>query len=146
MAAGPVDPVAAGTFVEPDVGEEDMLWNSTPDQVSFQGDKGVVAVAATGQGFEVAGRQVQAPDHLGELALGFGGGQDQEVGALKTLAGCLPGQDMGLGLEGRPIPGFIRGQAQEGGVEAAETQPFGQAAQGLIHQEFHFFIDRETLN
>jgi len=127
------------------VGQEDMLWNSTLDQVSFQGDKGVVAVAATGQGFEVAGRQVQAPDHLGELALGFGGGQDQEIGPLKTLAGCLPGQDMGLGLKGGPIPGFIRGQAQKGGVEAAETQPFGQAAQGLIHQEFHRVINLELI-
>ena len=34
-------------------------------------------------------------------------------------------------------PGLIRGQARQGGVEAAETQPLGQAAQGLIHQEFH---------
>jgi hypothetical protein len=44
---------------------------------------------------------------------------------------------MGLGPGRRPALGLICGQAHQGGIKAAKTQPLGQAAQGLIHQELH---------
>jgi hypothetical protein len=114
------------------VGEENMLWNPTLDQVMFQGGEGLVAMAATGQGLEMAGREAQSLHYFGQLALGVGRGQDQEVGPLEALTGRLPGQDMGPGPGGWQIAGLVRSQAHEGGVEAAEAQPLGQAAQGLI--------------
>ena len=74
-----------------------MLRNPALDQVPFQGGEGIVAVAATAQGLEMAGREAQTLHHFGQLAFGVGRGQHQEIGPLEALAGRLPGQDVGLG-------------------------------------------------
>jgi hypothetical protein len=123
--------------------KEDMLGNPTLNQVPFQRGEEIVAMAATGQGLEMAGREAQTLHYFDQLALGVRRGQHQEIGPFEALAGCLPGQDVGSGPRGRQAPGLIRGQAHQGGVETAETQPLDQATQGLIYQEFHGVINQE---
>ena len=64
----------------------------------MEGDEEIVAMAATGQGLEVAGRQAQTLKHFLKLAFRIRGGQHQKVGPFKAVSGCLPGQDVGPGL------------------------------------------------
>jgi hypothetical protein len=117
--------------------QEDMLRNPALDLVPVEGGEEIVAMATTGQGLEVAGREAQTPEHFLKLAFGIRCGQHHKVGAFQVVSGYLPSQDAGPGPGGRPATGRVQGQAHEGGVEAAETQPLGQTAQGLIHQEVH---------
>ena len=98
-------------------------------------------MATTGQGLKIPGREAQTPEHLLKLAFRIRCGQHHQIGPFQAVSGRLPGQDVGPGPGRRPAPGLIRGQAYEDGVEAAETQPLGQTAQGLIHQEFHGVIN-----
>ena len=130
VAAGPVNPVAAGAFAEPAVVQEDMLRNPALDLVPVEGGEEIVAMAATGQGLEVAGREAQTLEHFLKLAFRVRRGQHHKVGPFQAVSGCLPGQDVGPGPGGRPAPGRVQGQAHEGGVEAAETQPLGQSRPG----------------
>ncbi len=61
----------------------------------------------------------------------------QQVRALQLFQGLLAGQDKGVRVRRRQGAGARGRQAAAVGVEAAKPQPLGQAAQGLVHQEFH---------
>ena len=71
MAAGPINPVAAGTFEEPAVVQKNMLRDPALDLVPVEGGQEIVAMAAPGQGLEVTGREAQTLEHFLKLACRF---------------------------------------------------------------------------
>ena len=71
MAAGPEDPMAAGTFPELVVVMEDVLRHPALDLLPGNGEEPVIAAAAPAQGPELPGGNFKMGQHFLELGLGL---------------------------------------------------------------------------
>ncbi len=134
---GQREAAATGALIKLALVVEDVFGDTAPDLVPVHHGQGFVAAAAAAQGLEPTPGNLEEGEDFLQLLLGAGRGQDQDVGPARLFQRLLPRQDEGVGLRRRQGTGGCGGEAAHLRVEPAEPQPFGQAAQRQVNQEFH---------